>query len=78
MERRGFLQGLGLFGGLWLPEGTRIARHEVKASDVIVIEVPGCISQDKAARLKALFEGKFPGREVIVLGDGITFKVKGR
>jgi len=48
-----------------------LAVLHMQAGDVLVLSVPGSISQETSTRLTACFEARWPQITVLVLGDGM-------
>lgn len=57
-----------------LPEVARVSVAKPQPDDVIVVEVPGPLSDECGDRLKEWFERVWPGRMVVILADGIRMK----
>ncbi len=71
IERRALLKALAL-----MPAGTKLSvKEEPKPKEMIVLEAPGSISEETADRLSAYCKKHWPGRTVVVLGDGMKLKV---
>lgn len=70
MNRREALQVL-----VSMPAVERIARVDVTPSSVIVLEVPGALTQEHAARLHEQLQRVWPRHLVVVLPEGMRIKV---
>lgn len=58
-----------------LPATARISAAQVKPSDVIVVEIEGAISQERADIIKHKIEAVWPGRKVLVVSEGLKIKI---
>ena len=73
-ERRGFLKSL--FGGaVALPAVKTIETLRLEPNDALVLTCEGAISSETAARLRAIVQEHFPGRQCLVLSEGLELKV---
>lgn len=56
---------------------TQAIEIELGTHSVLVLEAPGALTEHRAASMRELVERiiREPGRQVLVLGDGITCKV---
>ena len=58
-----------------MPAVATIARLDVRAGDVIVVEAPGFISAECVERIRNGLLDVFPHNRIVVLGDGLAMKV---
>lgn len=74
MDRRELIKVLtgGIAG---LPAVDSIQRLELRSQDRLVVKVKGLISDDQAARIKAIIERNFPERIVMVIDNTIDLQV---
>lgn len=52
-----------------------IKRIEFRPGDKLIVRVPGMLSEERALRVKKLFEEFAPGIPVAVLCEGITLDI---
>lgn len=60
---------------LELPETANVTVARLGPNDVVVVEHPGCISNNIADRLTRHLKQLWPNNEVVVLGEGMTLKI---
>jgi hypothetical protein len=56
-------------------QGSRVEVVELHPGDVILLRMPGALSQAVADLLQARLEKDFPGHRCLVLADGLTLQV---
>ena len=52
-----------------------VQRLVLQEGDIVVLKIPGPISEDWANRLREEMESQLPGHKVLVLGDGLEIGV---
>lgn len=58
-----------------LPAATTVSVASVGRDDVVVIEIPTGLSAEQAEHITKLMEGIWPGRQCVVLANGMKLKI---
>lgn len=58
-----------------IPVISSVSRAALKADDVLVVECDRLVSQDTAARIKAVLQQVWPGQKCVVLDGSLKLKV---
>jgi len=61
-----------------LPEVSRISVANPQPDDVVVVEYEGAMSQETAERIEAHLQRVWPGRQIVVLSDGLKLRFAGK
>ena len=76
MNRRDMLKAIASGGtGAALGVVASIEVAKVAVDDVIVFQAQGSISSETAERIKTYAGQVWPGRRIVVVGDGMTVKI---